>query len=120
MGKATFNYENLDVWKKAVELVKIVYRVTENFPKEEVYGLTSQIRRSAFSVPLNIAEGQGRKSKKDFVQFLIIARASLNELNTALLLAKEMDYIDESRYNELREKIIEISKMLGGLIKSLK
>lgn len=120
MEKQTHNYEDLLVWQKSMDLVEKIYFITLDFPKEELYGLTSQIRRAVFSIPLNISEGQGRKSKKEFSRFLFIARSSSYELSTALLIAYNLNYLDKKYYYELRDKIKEVLKMLNGLINFLK
>ena len=120
MSKDNYNYEDLVVWQKSMSLVRNIYQLTKSFPKEEVYGLTSQIRRAAFSILLNIAEGQGRKSKKEFTQFLMIARGSAYELNTALLLARDLSYLKENQYLWLRQQINEITKMMSGLLNYLR
>ncbi|MBM7557064.1 four helix bundle protein [Halanaerobacter jeridensis] len=110
------NHKELVVWQKAVDLVKIIYELTGDFPKSEEYGLSNQLRRAAVSVPSNIAEGAGRRSKKDFVWFLDIAMGSLSELETQLIIAKKLDYIDDIK----SDKLVEIKKMLLGLIKAVK
>jgi four helix bundle protein len=120
MEKSRHNYENLIVWQQALGLAKEIYAVTRLFPHEELYGLVSQLRRAAFSIPLNIAEGHGRGSKKEFIQFLLIARGSAYELDTALLLAKDLHYLNSDKYHELSDKTKEISRLLNGLIGSLK
>ena len=120
MFKETHNFENLIVWQKSVDLTEEIYFLTKNFPREELYGLTSQMRRAAFSIPLNISEGQGRKSKKEFTQFLLIARGSAYELTTALLISLRLHYLSEENYNQLRQKIRDIIKLLNGLINYLK
>ena len=84
------SYKDLIVWQKAIQLVILIYKITEQFPKEELYGLTSQIRRSAISVPSNIAEGTGRSTRKDYKQFARIALGSVNELETQLIIAKNL------------------------------
>ena len=111
-------YENLDVWKKSIELVTDVYRLVKLLPREETYALSDQIRRSAVSVPSNIAEGSSRNSKKEFVQFLYISLGSLCELETQLLIAKNVGYI--SNTENLKKDIISIKKMLNALITSIK
>jgi four helix bundle protein len=95
------SYKDLIAWKKAMLLVAEIYRETERLPKEELYGLTSQLRRAAISVPCNIAEGQGRLTKGEFQQFLGYARGSLLELETLALLASDLKYIDASKAREL-------------------
>jgi four helix bundle protein len=110
----------LEVWKLSHQLTLEVYEVSKNFPSSEIYGLTSQVRRSSSSVPTNIIEGQGRQYKKEFIQFLYIAKGSLDEANYQLFLAKDLNYITEDKYVELFEKCTRIKMMLYKLIKSLK
>ena len=110
-------HKDLDVWKKAMSLVKEVYELTARFPKEETYGLVSQIRRAAVSIPSNIAEGAARNSSKEFIQFLYVSLGSLAELETQLLLSKELGFIYGG---EINESIEQIRKMLLGLIKYLR
>lgn len=112
-------YSNLAVWKYAVEFVTDIYKVTECFPKSEMYGLTSQIRRSAVSVPSNIAEGAARTSQKEFLQFLSIAIGSLAELDTQLLIAKNLSYLKGQSYDELSSQLISVRKMALGLKNSI-
>ena len=114
------NHKDLNVWKDSIELVKNIYLITSKFPKNEVYGLTSQIRRSAVSIPSNLAEGAARQTKKEFSQFIFIALGSLSELKTQLIIAKEIKFINNFEFNEINEKITLIRKMLLGLNKSLK
>jgi four helix bundle protein len=99
-------------------LVKEIYQLTGSFPKEEIYGLTSQMRRAAVSIPCNIAEGAARTGNKEFLQFLSISRGSLSELETQLIIAKELGYMPES--NEIMIRIDALFGQLGGLIKSLR
>jgi len=110
--------KDLDVWNSAMGLVTDIYRLTKPFPKEELYGLTSQIRRSAVSIPSNIAEGAARKNKTEFIQFLYIALGSLSELETQLIISKNLNYTNSVA--DLLSKVIDIRKMIFGLIKSLK
>ena len=110
-------HKDLDVYKKSVEMVVEVYGLTAKFPKEEMFGLVSQIRRSATSVPSNIAEGSARNSAKDYVRFLYIALGSAAELETQLLIASRLSFITEAEYAVFSEKINTISKMLQGLIR---
>jgi four helix bundle protein len=110
----------LEVWKLAHQLTLKVYQISKNFPSSENYGLTSQVRRSASSVPTNIIEGQGRQYKKEFIQFLYIAKGSLEEANYQLFLAKDLNYISNEEYIELFELCTRIKMMLYKLIKSLK
>jgi four helix bundle protein len=112
--------ENLIVWQKSIELVKLVYRLTADFPKEELYGLTSQMRRAAVSIPANIAEGKGRSHKKEYVQFLYTARGSTYELSTLIVVAKEVGLLTAENAREGNEDIVEILAMLNGLISAIK
>jgi four helix bundle protein len=111
-------HQDLKAWQMAMSLVKLVYRLTTTFPKEEIFGLTSQMRRAAVSVPSNIAEGAARSGTREFVQFLGMARGSLSELETQLLIAKELDYTTDSP--ELDALIEELFRVMSGLIGSLK
>ncbi len=112
-------HQRLEAWKKSFSFVKTIYLITKNFPLDERFGLTSQIKRSAVSIPSNIAEGAGRKSKKEFIQFLCIALGSLSELDTQLLLCKELAFIDEANCNNLISELDIIGKLIYGLMKSL-
>jgi four helix bundle protein len=112
-------YKDLLIWQKGILLVKVVYNNLEGFPKDEVFGLTSQIKRSAVSIPSNIAEGWGRSSTLSYVHFLKIARGSLFELETQFIIAKELNFISELKFNEITQIITEESKMLNAFIKSL-
>lgn len=113
------NYKELKVWQKSVDLAVKVYESTKTFPREEVYGLTSQIRRCAISVASNIAEGAGRNSKKDFNNFLGISNGSMSELETQLIIANRVDFLSETTLDSLQKDIIEIQKMNRALQKSL-
>ena len=114
------SFRDLVVWRKAKRLSLDVYRVTKKFPRDEVYGLTSQIRRAAVSVVSNIAEGQGRMTKGEFLQHLGHARGSLFELHTQLDIAADLGYITPSEFRDLESLIGEVRAMLLGLIESLK
>lgn len=109
------NHKDLQVWKKSIELARNIYILTKSFPKEEMYGLTSQIRRAVVSISSNIAEGAARNSDKEFIHFLYIALGSLAELETQLIISKDIGYLDK-----LDIDLEEIRKMLLGLIKYLK
>lgn len=113
-------HEKLDVWNKAVNFVVAVYKATEMFPKEEKFGLTSQLRRAAVSVPANIAEGAARQSYKEFVHFLSNAQGSASEVETEILIAYRLGYLNESKHLELRAMIDEINRMITGLSQHLK
>ncbi len=110
-------HKDLDVWKKSMDLVMDVYRNTKTFPKEEIYGLTSQIRRAVISIPSNVAEGASRNSKKEFSQYLYIALGSASELETQILIAERLGYMQDS--DKLLENTESIKKMLNGLIRHL-
>lgn len=110
------SYKNLDVWVHARALVKMVYEATRAFPKEEIFGLTSQIRRAAISIPLNFAEGCGRFHRKETIQFMYISRGSLNELETALTLSLDLGYLSENDLANLTNKCEECQRLLNGFI----
>ena len=114
------SYRDLIAWQKAMELVTEIYRATHRFPKEELFGLMSQLRRAAVSIPSNIAEGKGRLSKGEFRQFLGNARGSLAELETQILIARNLDYLDEAETNRLLAMVEEVGKILNGLISAVK
>jgi four helix bundle protein len=114
------SFEKLIVLKKAHSLVLNIYDLTKKFPKDEVYGLTSQIRRASVSIPSNIVEGKSRNSKKDYLRFLLISRGSLEEVKYQLLLSKDLNYIKEKDYIKLYELSNEVGKLLNGLINSIK
>ncbi len=116
----TKDYKNLIVWQKAMDLVEIIYRATRSLPKEEMYGLTSQMRRSAVSIPSNIAEGCGQGTDKNFARFLSISQGSLKELETQLLIVKRLNYIDHDTLQPILSLCNEIGKMITGLQKRLR
>lgn len=111
--------DKLIVRKKAHELTLEIYMTTRDFPKDELYGLTSQMRRASTSIPCNIAEGKARGSNKEFKRFLLIARGSLEELKYQLTLSKDLNYIDKTQYDELQNKAKEVGRLLNGLMVSL-
>ena len=113
------NYKELKVWRKSYRLCLEIYRITKEFPKEERYGLMSQIRRATVSVPSNIAEGYGRKTTPEYIRFLYIAYGSICELETQVLLSGSLGYIEADKIEILLEGIGEIERMLKALIKSL-
>ena len=113
------SYKDLIVWQKSLKLAVKVYDLTDKFPREELYGLTSQMRRAAVSVPSNIAEGRGRGTKKDFVQFLRIAFGSISELQTQVEIAKFRPATINFNYAEINSLSTEIAKMLNSLISKL-
>jgi four helix bundle protein len=114
------DFRDLKVWQKGHALTLEVYRVTRAFPKEELYGLTSQIRRSASSVPANIAEGAARDGDAEFKRFLTIAYASASELDYHLLLARDLNYIQQPEHEALQEKVTELRRMLHKFIQTIK
>lgn len=114
------NFKELNVWKKARAFIKEVYLLAGNFPKEEKFGLASQVQRAVISIPSNIAEGAGRVSPKEFHYFLNIAVASSFEVETQLILAFDLAYISEDTLNSALHNVQEIQKMLAGLMKSIK
>ena len=114
------NYKQLTVWQNAVELSVLVYQITKEFPAEEKFGLVSQIRRAAVSVASNIAEGAGRNSDGEFVQFLGIATGSLNELETQVIIANKLGFISENIVNTATQKIFEVQNKIHKLKTSLK
>lgn len=113
------SYRDLDIWKKSIALVKQIYKITESFPKHEQYGLVSQMRRCAVSIPSNVAEGFRRYHNKEYKQFLYISLGSCAELETQITISKEMKFINESDEIELLELIDHISRMIMNLIKKL-
>ena len=110
------HFEDLKVWQKGLRLVKDIYALTKDFPKDEMYGLTSQLRRAAVSIPVNIAEGKGRRSSKEFIQFLYTARGSAFELMTLLKIAADLGYCDAVVTKSCLDQCSEITAMLHGLI----
>jgi len=112
------DYRKLEAWQEAMRLAEEVYGHTRTFPKEEIYGLTSQIRRAAVSIPSNIAEGADRSGQKEFLQFLHIARGSGSELETQLLLARKLGYL--SAPDELMARLTSVKRLINGLIRALK
>ena len=113
------SHRDLIVWQKAMVLVTDVYSLTKTFPREEIYGLTAQIRRAAASVPANIAEGQGRRLGREFHQFLGNARGSLLELDTHLELALRVGYLSGEQHVSIRQKLDEVGRLLNGLMRSI-
>ena len=113
------NYKELRVWQKSYELCLKIYSLAPKFPIEEKYGLTSQIKRSAVSIPSNIAEGYGRKTTADYIRMLYIAYGSVCELETQILLAGDLDFIEKREEDTILSDIAEIERMLKALIKSL-
>ena len=114
------SYKDLIVWQKSIELVKEVYLLTKSFPREELYGLVSQMRRAAVAIPSNIAEGYGRKTKKDRCQFYLISFSSALELETQITISKELSYIEEKETTSVISVLQEILKMLNSMTKDVR
>lgn len=114
------SYRDLIVWQKSMDLVVVCYEITKSFPPNEVYGLTSQLKRAAVSIPANIAEGHGRHGLGEYIHFLGIAQGSLREMETHLLIAKRLDFISSDKLNIALDLSTEISKMISGLTRSLR
>jgi four helix bundle protein len=112
-------HKKLEAWKQSMDLVIEIYRSTENFPSQEIYGLTNQLRRAAVSIPCNIAEGAARQTKKEFTNFLHIAQGSLSEVDTQIEIAGRLGYLDAEYRKHLDSKMAPIDKMLTGLIRHL-
>ncbi len=119
MEKDERGFRQLNAWQKAYELTLEIYQLAKAFPKSEAYGLTSQLQRAVVFVPANIAEGYERNHRKEYVQFLFIAKGSLGEVETYLLLAKDFGYLSQDEYASIDEKRKTTSRLLKGLIKSL-
>lgn len=119
MAKFNRSYEDLVVWQKAIDLADVIYQTTKRFPKEEIYGLTSQLRRCAVSIASNIAEGAARNSSKEFQQFLAIASGSCAELKTQIIIASRISCMNTDDSSKIIEQIAEIERMISGLNTSL-
>jgi four helix bundle protein len=113
-------HKKLEAWKKSIALVTLIYEETKTLPRDEEFGLKSQLRRAAVSVPSNIAEGLTRKSRNDRLHFLNIAQASLSEIDTQLEISLRLNYIDNARYQRIETQMIETQKLLAGLSRKLK
>lgn len=113
------DFKKIKVWEKSHQLALEIYRLTSSFPNSEMYGIVQQMRRAVYSIPANIAEGSCRKSDKDFSRYLHISLGSANELEYFVLLSKDLNYIDESKYQIFNDQINEIKKMLSSFIKKL-
>lgn len=114
------SYKELIVWQKSIDLVKEIFILTEKFPKSEIYGLTSQMRRAAVAIPSNIAEGYGRNSPKEYMQFYSIAYGSALELETQLIISEELKFATEKQLLKSKLLLEEVSKMLNSMIKKMK
>jgi len=113
------SYKDLNIWKRSIRLVEEIYIITKKFPKEEIYGLTSQLRRSAVSIPSNIVEGFTRFHSKEYRQFLYISLGSCAELNTQIIISFHLGYLNSEKVDRILNEIDEISKIIMGLIKKL-
>ncbi len=113
------DYKKYKVWELGHEITLEVYRLTQNFPKQEIYGVTSQMRRASSSIPANIAEGCGRESDAEFKRFLIISQGSANELEYFTVLAKDLGYIEEPAFSKINDEVDKIRRSLNNLIKKL-
>ncbi|MBU0579792.1 MAG: four helix bundle protein [Candidatus Margulisbacteria bacterium] len=111
------NHKDLDAWKEAIELISLIYTITKKFPKEEIYGLVSQMRKAAVSIASNIAEGAARKSKNEYLQFLNITQSSLSELETQIIIAKKINYLED--IDNIMIQIEKERKLIFGLIRFL-
>ncbi len=114
------SHKDLDVWKRSVELVTFIYEVTKTFPKEEIYGITNQIRRAAVSIPSNIAEGAARNHSKEFIQFLYISLGSISELETQVIISLNLGFLIQDDSIKIQNELTELRRMILGLIRSLK
>ena len=112
-------HKDLIVWQKSIDFVVVIYETTKSYPKEENFSLVSQMKRASTSIPANIAEGSGRRSTKEFIQFLHIALGSASELETFIIISNKLDFISDATSNKLIEQNSEIIRMLSALIKSL-
>ncbi|MDR0712700.1 MAG: four helix bundle protein, partial [Bacteroidales bacterium] len=119
MSTKTQTFKDLMVWQEAMNLVEMIYQETQVYPKEEIYGLTSQTRRAAASIPANIAEGNGRKNRKEYLNFLSIANGSLTELETHLLIAVRIKYLNEQKMEIIQPQLNIVGRLLTALRKSL-
>ena len=111
-------HKELVVWQKSMDLARLVYRYTNSFPKEELYGITSQMRRAVVSIPSNIAEGHGRSSKKELVHFLFVSLGSASELETQLILSQQLGFLSQEQFDKLNNLNNEVLKMLSALIRT--
>ena len=111
------SYQDLIVWQRGIDLVEAVYSATSGFPQSERYGLASQMQRAAISIPSNVAEGQGRGNGKEFIRFLTIAKGSLRELETQTVIAKRLNFIDDTTHQQVTSLTDEVARLLHGLIR---
>ena len=114
------SFKDLEIWQRSIGLVEEIYRITKSFPQEETYGLSSQLRRAAISIPSNIAEGFARASEKEYKQFLYVSLGSCAEVSTQITIADRLGYLKQEKADVLSDEVEQISKMTMGLIKKLK
>lgn len=119
MERTIKSFRDLNIWQKGIDLVKDIYKETQNFPRQEIYGLTNQIRRAAISIPSNIAEGHIRQHRAEFRQFLSVALGSLAELETQIVISRELNYISTEKSLNVIDQMGSLGKMIRGLIKRL-
>jgi four helix bundle protein len=119
MERTIKSFRDLNIWQKGIDLVKDIYKETQNFPRQEIYGLTNQIRRAAISIPSNIAEGHIRQHRAEFRQFLSVALGSLAELETQIVISRELNYISTEKSLNVIDQMGSLGKMIRGLIKKL-
>jgi four helix bundle protein len=113
-------HHNLDVWRRSIDFVVLIYQLSDRFPKDERFGLTSQLRRASVSIAANIAEGAGRKSKKEFLNFLSMAHCSASEVETELIISNRLEYLTDGEFDLTNQKLGDIGRMITGLSKHLK
>ena len=113
------SHRDLDVWKRSVELITFIYDVTKSFPKEEIYGITNQVRRAAVSIPSNISEGAARHHNKEFIQFLYISFGSISELETQIIICENLKFLVITDSTKIQNELTELRKMILGLIRHL-
>ncbi|MCL6096365.1 MAG: four helix bundle protein [Patescibacteria group bacterium] len=118
MNNKIKSFTDLNAWKEAHKLVVMIYKITKDFPKEETYSLTDQVKRCSVSITSNIAEGFSRQSKKEKIQFYFTAKGSLTELQNQLLVAKDVEYLDKNEFKSAAEQTVVVHKLINGLIKS--
>jgi len=114
------SFTDLVAWQEGHKLVIIIYKITNKFPKTETYGLTNQIRRAAVSITSNISEGFSRKGKKEKIQFYYLAKGSLTEVQSQLLIARDVNYLEKNKFNQIAEQTVRVSKLIYGLIRAQK
>lgn len=113
------SHKDLEIWKRSVDFVTFIYEMTKSFPKEEIYGLTNQLRRAAVSIPSNISEGAARKHSKEFIQFLYVALGSIAELETQIIISENLKYLNKDRSMNIQNELTELRRMILGLIRQI-